>query len=54
MSQRLQGLKVGKAITGFLQYKSAEELALVTLDGKERDLNLWLDYQEEIEIGKIA
>jgi hypothetical protein len=31
MHQRPQGLKADKAITGFLQYKSAEGLAPVTI-----------------------
>ncbi len=30
MNQRPQGLKVEKAMAGFLQYKSAESLASVT------------------------
>ncbi len=33
MNQRPQGLNVQKAITGFLQYKSAEGLAPVTVVG---------------------
>jgi len=35
MNQRPTGLNVTKAITGFLQYKSAEGLALVTVSGYE-------------------
>ena len=31
MNQRPQGLKADKAITGFLQYKSAEGLVPVTV-----------------------
>jgi len=54
MNQRPQGLKADKAVTGFLQYKSAEGLAPVTVDGYERDLKLWLEYQGEIDIGKIS
>jgi integrase/recombinase XerD len=53
-NQRPQGLQADKAITGFLQYKSAEGLAPVTVDGYERDLKLWLEYQGELDIGKIT
>jgi hypothetical protein len=38
-NQRPQGLQVDKAITGFLQYKSAEGLAPVTVDGN------WLHHE---------
>jgi hypothetical protein len=44
MNQRPQGLKVEKAMAGFLQYKSAEGLAPVTVTGYERDLKLWIEY----------
>ena len=54
MNQRPQGLKADKAITGFMQYKSAKGLAPVTVSGYERDLQLWLEYQGEIDIGKIT
>ena len=39
MNQRPTGLNVTKAITGFLQYKSAEGLSPVTLD----DIDGWHD-----------
>ncbi len=45
MNQRSTGLSVSKALTGFLQYKSAEGLAPVTIAGYERDLKLWIEYQ---------
>ncbi len=45
MNQRSTGLSASKALTGFLQYKSAEGLALVTAGGHERDLKLWIEYQ---------
>jgi len=53
MNQRPQGLKVQKAITGFLQYKSAEGLAPVTVSGYERDLRLWMEYQGDVNIGNV-
>jgi hypothetical protein len=40
MNQRPQGLNVSKAVSGFLQYKSAEGLVPVTVSGYERDLKL--------------
>ena len=42
MNQRPTGLNVTKAITGFLQYKSAEGLSPVTVSAYERDLKLWI------------
>jgi integrase/recombinase XerD len=53
MNQRPQGLKVQKAITGFLQYKSAEGLAPVTVSGYERDLKLWIEYQGDMNILRV-
>lgn len=50
MKQRPQGLMVSKALTGFLQYKSAEGLAPVTVSGYERDLKLWIEYQGDVDI----
>lgn len=50
MNQRPQGLKVQKAITGFLQYKSAEGLAPVTVSGYERDLKLWIEFRGDVNI----
>jgi len=48
MNQRPQGLKVEKAMAGFLQYKSAEGLAPVTVTGYERDLKLWIEHMGDI------
>ena len=53
MNQRPQGLKIKKAITGFLQYKSAEGLAPVTISGYERDLKLWIEFQGDVNIGNV-
>ena len=53
MNQRPTGLKVPKAITGFLQYKSAEGLAPVTVSGYERDLKLWIEYQGDVNVGNV-
>ena len=54
MNQRPQGLNVSKALTGFLQYKSAEGLAPVTVTGYERDLKLWIEYQGDLDILTIT
>jgi len=53
MNQRPQGLKVQKALIGFLQYKSAEGLAPVTVSGYERDLRLWMEYQGDVNICNV-
>ena len=50
MNQRSTGLNSSTAINGFLQYKSAEGLVLVTVSGYERDLKLFIEYQgDDIE-----
>ena len=54
MNQRSTGLNFSTAIKGFLQYKSAEGLALVTVSGYERDLKLFIEYQGDLEINKIT
>ena len=53
MNQRSTGLSVAKALIGFLQYKSAEGLAPVTVTGYERDLKLWIEYQGDMDVGAI-
>jgi site-specific recombinase XerD len=47
-------LNVSKALTGFLQYKSAEGLAPVTVTGYERNLKLWIEYQGDLDIITIT
>ena len=54
MNQRPQGLNVSKAVSGFLQYKSAEGLAPVTVSGYERDLKLWIEYHGDMDIYEIG
>jgi integrase/recombinase XerD len=53
MNQRPQGLLASKALTGFLQYKGAEGLAQVTVNGYRRDLKLWIEYQGDQDILEI-
>jgi len=53
MNQRPQGLIISKALTGFLQYKSAEGLAPITVSGYERDIKLWIEYQGDVDVFTI-
>lgn len=45
---------MAKALTGFLQHKSAEGLAPVTVYGYERDLGLWIEYQGDMDLQEIC
>ena len=47
-------LSLSKAVTGFSSYKTAEGLALRTVDSHERLLNKWLEHIGNQEIGKIT
>jgi len=47
-------LLLSKAIPGFINYITAEGLALRTIDSHERLLNKWLEHNEDQEIGKIT
>ena len=53
MNQRATGLNVTKAITGFLQYKSAEGLSPVTVTGYDHDLKLWIEYQGDMVVAEV-
>jgi hypothetical protein len=53
MNQRPIGLNVTKAITGFLQDKSAEGLSPVTVTGYDHDLKLWIEYQGEMDVAEV-
>lgn len=54
MNRRSTGWYFSTAIKGFLQYKSAEGLAPVTVSGYERDLKLFIEYVGDLEIHKIT
>lgn len=54
MNRRATGLTISKAIPGFINYKSAEGLSPNTIYSYERDLNLWLTYQEDLDISKVT
>jgi integrase/recombinase XerD len=47
-------LFLSKAIPGFINYKTAEGLALRTIDSHERLLNKWLEHIGDQQIGKIT
>ena len=49
------GLKLSKALLGFLQYKTAEGLSPNTLMSYEHLLNLWVSQTgEDVEVSKIT
>ena len=54
MNRRPPGLKLVKAIYGFLQHKAAEALSPRTLEGYEHDLNTWLSQVGDVDIGSIT
>jgi integrase/recombinase XerD len=54
MNQRPTGLKVSKAIEGFLQYKLAEGLTPESVNGYQRDLKLWISFQGDFDVEKIT
>ncbi len=54
MNRRPSGLSVAQARIGFLQYKSAEGLAPVTVTGYERDLKLWIEHIGDLAVAKCA
>jgi len=54
MNRRPPGLKLVKAIHGFLQHKAAEALSPRTLEGYEHDLNTWLSQVGDVDIGSIT
>ena len=47
-------LLISKAIPGFINYKTAEGLALRTIDSHERLLNKWLEHIGDQKIGSIS
>jgi integrase/recombinase XerD len=46
-------LPLSKAISGFLQYKTAEGLSPNTLVNYQHDLNVWLAHQGDTDIGRL-
>ena len=54
MNRRPSGLKLDKAVTGFLQYKAAEGLSPRTLVGYEHDLKLWVKYAGDVDVSAVT
>jgi len=54
MNRRPSGLILSKAVQGFLQYKQAEGLSPRTIESYEHDLKLWLEYQQDVDVGKVT
>lgn len=54
MNRKSPGLKLSKAIPGFLNYKSAEGLSPRTIYSYRRDLELWLTYQDDVDIREVT
>lgn len=54
MNRRPPVLKLSRAITGFLQHKAAEALSPRTIEGYGHDLNQWLTYAGDVDVGKVT
>jgi integrase/recombinase XerD len=55
MNHRSSGsLVLSKAITGFINYKTAEGLTFRSVDSYERVLERWAEHIGEIDIGRIT
>ena len=54
MNRRPSGLKLDKAVTGFMQYKTAEGLSPRTLVGYEHDLKLWVKYADDVDVSAVT
>ncbi len=54
MNRRPSGLKLSKALVGFLQYKAAEGLSGTTLVSYEAHLKLWIEYGGDAEVDQVT
>jgi len=54
MNRRPPGLKLSKAISGFVQHKTAAGLAATTIQGYERDLKKWVTHIGDVDIGDVT
>lgn len=54
MNRKSPGLLLSGAISGFLQYKTAEALSPNTLTSYEHHLRRWLAYAGDVEIGQVT
>jgi integrase/recombinase XerD len=54
MNRRPLGLKLDKAIPGFLQFKSAEGSSPRTLVSYECDLKLWAQQTGNVDVSQVT
>ncbi len=54
MNRRTSGLKLEKAVTGFLQHKAAEGCSTSTLVSYTQHLKVWGEYAGEVDTGAIT
>lgn len=54
MNRRSSGLKLSKALVGFLQYKAAEGLSPHTLVSYEAHLKLWIEHNGDVEVDQVT
>lgn len=50
---RSVGLTIDRAIPGFIQFKTAEGLSPRTIAGYQRHLEVWLEYNQDEDIGAV-
>src|SRR5512140_607824 len=53
MNRRPSGLAVSRALSGFLQYKSAEGVSPRTIIAYEHDLKLWLEHMGDLDVAEV-
>ena len=54
MKRRPPGLQTSKALTGFIQYKNAEGLSPRTIYSYQRDLEMWIEYQGDVDVVTVS
>jgi site-specific recombinase XerD len=54
MNRRPSGLKLDKAVPGFLQYKAAEGLSPRTLVSYEYNLKLWSARASDVDVSEVT
>ncbi len=53
MNRRPSGLRAAQALTGFLQYKSADGLFPSTVIGYEHELKLWTEHTGDLDVAQV-
>jgi len=54
MNRKPSGLEIKKAVSGFIQSKTAEGLSSTTIVSYSHHLDLWIEFQGETELAKIT